>query len=290
MNNENLDPSRNIIILRSVWGKVGMKYFIQPCKNPKTGRHADCVRRVDSNGDMILSDADRNSGKYFVKEDETFTVEDGTVFNLEDELQRNEWEAIKHCPLIAPDRYAKDDKGNLLIDGTMDYTSKRPRYGIAELYVYKPGAVATARVSRKKLIHKAINFILEDELGLEGMLTKAKLLGKRMNNAAASDVEDFLIKTAEKDPEKVIELYTGSDTQLRLLLIDAVDAKVIHVKDRVYLYDTTILGASDKAVISWMKEPKNQRILELIRKDTYPHLYTKTENKGEQKEDSKPKK
>ena len=77
MNNENLDPSRNIIILRSVWGKVGMKYFIQPSKNPKTGRYADCVRRVDSNGDMILSDADRNSGKYFVKEDETFTIEDG---------------------------------------------------------------------------------------------------------------------------------------------------------------------------------------------------------------------
>ena len=282
MNNENLDPSRNIIILRSVWGKVGMKYFIQPCKNPKTGRYADCVRRVDSNGDMILSDADRNSGKYFVKEDETFTIEDGTVFNLEDELQRNEWEAIKYCPLIAPDRYAKDNKGDLLIDGTMDYTAKRPRYGVAELYVYKPGAVANARVSRKKLIHKAINFILEDERGLEGLLTKAKLLGKRMNNAAASDVEDFLIKTAEKDPDKIIELYTGSDTQLRLLLIDAVDAKVISVKDRVYMYDTTILGASDKAVISWMKQPKNQRVLELIRKDTYPHLYVDDDKKTKQ--------
>ena len=282
MNNENLDPSRNIIILRSVWGKVGMKYFIQPCKNPKTGRYADCVRRVDSNGDMILSDADRNSGKYFVKEDETFTIEDGTVFNLEDELQRNEWEAIKYCPLIAPDRYAKDNKGDLLIDGTMDYTAKRPRYGVAELYVYKPGAVANARVSRKKLIHKAINFILEDERGLEGLLTKAKLLGKRMNNAAASDVEDFLIKAAEKDPDKIIELYTGSDTQLRLLLIDAVDAKVISVKDRVYMYDTTILGASDKAVISWMKQPKNQRVLELIRKDTYPHLYVDDDKKTKQ--------
>lgn len=279
MNNENLDPSRNIIILRSVWGKVGMKYFIQPSKNPKTGRYADCVRRVDSNGDMILSDADRNSGKYFVKEDETFTIEDGTVFNLDDEYQNAEWEAIKYCPLIAPDRYAKDNNGNLLIDGVMDYSAKKPRYGVAELYVYKPGAAAASRVSRKKLIHKAINFILEDQLGLEGMLTKAKLLGKRMNNAAASDVEDFLIKKAEKDPESIIDLYTGSDTQLRLLLIDAVDAKVILVRDRVYMYDTTILGASDKAVISWMKQPKNQRILELIRKDTYPHLYVNEDKK-----------
>ena len=159
----------------------------------------------------------------------------------------------------------------------MDYSAKKPRYGIAELYVYKPGAVAASRVSRKKLIHKAINFILDDTLGLEGMLTKAKLLGKRMNNAAASDVEDFLIKKAEKDPESIIDLYTGSDTQLRLLLIDAVDAKVILVRDRVYMYDTTILGASDKAAISWMKQPKNQRILELIRKDTYPHLYVDKE-------------
>ena len=278
MSNENIDPSRDIIILRSVWGKVGMKYFIQPSKEPKTGRYPDCVRRVDSNGDMILSDADRNSGKYFIKEDETFTIEDGTVFNLEDEYQKNEWEAIKNSPLIAPDRFAKNSRGESLIDGTLDMSSRRPRYGVAELYVYKPGAVATARVSRKKLIHKAVNFILEDEQGLDGLITKAKLLGKRMYNAAASDVEDFLIKTAEKDPEKSIDLYTGSDTQLRLLLIDAVDNEVIRVKDRVYTYDSTILGASDKAVISWMKQPKNQRILELIRKDTYPHLYEKEDN------------
>ena len=278
MSNENIDPSRDIIILRSVWGKVGMKYFIQPSKDPKTGRYPDCVRRVDSNGDMILSDADRNSGKYFIKEDETFTIEDGTVFNLEDEYQKNEWEAIKNSPLIAPDRFAKNSRGESLIDGTLDMSSRRPRYGVAELYVYKPGAVATARVFRKKLIHKAVNFILEDEQGLDGLITKAKLLGKRMYNAAASDVEDFLIKTAEKDPEKIIDLYTGSDTQLRLLLIDAVDNEVIRVKDRVYTYDSTILGASDKAVISWMKQPKNQRILELIRKDTYPHLYEKEDN------------
>lgn len=283
MNNENMDPSREIIILRSVWGKVGMKYFIQPSKDPKTGRYPECVRRVDSNGDMILSDADRNSGKYFIKEDETFTIEDGTVFNLEDEYQRNEWEAIKNSPLIAPDRFAKDSKGDSLIDGTLDMSSRRPRYGVAELYVYKPGAVATARVSKKKLIHKAINFILEEEQGLTGLLTKAKLLGKRMDNAASSDVEDFLIKTAEKDPDKIIDLYTGSDTQLRLLLIDAVDNEVIRVKDRVYTYDTTILGASDKAVISWMKQPKNQRILELIRKDTYPHLYIKEDDNKKDK-------
>ena len=46
----------NIVILRSVYGKVGQKYFITPCKDPKTGRFPNCVRLVYSNGDMILSD------------------------------------------------------------------------------------------------------------------------------------------------------------------------------------------------------------------------------------------
>jgi hypothetical protein len=36
--NVNMAISTNdIIILRSVFGKVGQKYFIQPCRNPKTG-------------------------------------------------------------------------------------------------------------------------------------------------------------------------------------------------------------------------------------------------------------
>ena len=32
----------NYIVLRSVYGKVGMKYYIQPCKDPKTNRYPDC--------------------------------------------------------------------------------------------------------------------------------------------------------------------------------------------------------------------------------------------------------
>lgn len=39
----------NIIILRSVYDKVSnMKYYIQPCKDPKTGLFPACVRKVNS--------------------------------------------------------------------------------------------------------------------------------------------------------------------------------------------------------------------------------------------------
>ena len=34
-----------------------------------------------------------------------------------------------------------------------------------------------------------------------------------------------------------------------------------------------ILGASEEAVIDWMRQPKNKKTLELIRKDAYPDLH-----------------
>lgn len=50
--------------------------------------------------------------------------------------------------------------------------------------------------------------------------------------------------------------------------------KVIYIKNKLYLYgDNIALGATDDAVIEWMKLPKNQKILELIKKDTYPEYY-----------------
>mgnify|MGYP006330801679 FL=1 len=133
-----------------------------------------------------------------------FTITDGKSFNLDDIYQAAEWEAIKNCDLIAVDRYAKNDKGDYLIDGTVDKHSTRPRYGAAELYVDRPGLDASRRVTRKKLIHQAINFILDDERGYDGRLLVARVLGRNMRNQPNADVEDYLISIAEKTPEKII--------------------------------------------------------------------------------------
>lgn len=267
------DLVQNIIVLRSVYGKVGIKYYIQPCKD-KQGRLPSCVRSVDSRGDIILKDAERNSDEVFIKENETFIIEDGTTFNLDDKYDKAKWEAIKNCPLIAPERFAKDDNGNYLIDGTLGWNSKKPRYGVAELYIDRPGYESAQRVSKKKKIHNAATFIIDDERGAEGRLLIARLLGKNMSNMPDADVEDYLLSIAEKTPDKIIDLYTGNDTTLRLLFIEAKDKKVIYIKNKLYLYaDNIVLGATDDAVLTWMKDPKNSKTLELIKKDTYPDVY-----------------
>lgn len=273
-----IDVSQKIV-LRSVRGKVGNVIKIQPCKNPKTGKYADCVKRVDSNDDMILSESERNdvNKNYFIKETDTFDIVDGTTFDLEDVRQRFIWEAIQYCPLIAPDYYAKDNNGNSLINGTPGWNSKAPRFGIAELYVERPGVEANRRVSRKKLKHDAETYIYEDERGYDGRVLKARLLGHRMDGMADADVTDYLLQVAERDPEKIINLYTGGDTAVRLLFIEARDKNIILYKNKLYTYaDNVVLGATDDAAILFLKDPKNANVYKLIKQDTYPELMGKT--------------
>ena len=83
-----------IVVLRSVWCKRGQKYYIQPQKNSK-GQYPDCVRKVNSEGDMILKPGD--DPDFLIPEDRIFTLQDGTTFNLNDPYQANEWKAIENC-------------------------------------------------------------------------------------------------------------------------------------------------------------------------------------------------
>lgn len=273
------DLKTNIVVLRSVFGKVGQKYFIQPQKDSR-GRYADCVKRVNSQGDIILTQEEMEKESKglaaYIPETELFIIEDGKSFNLDDVYEKAVWESIKNCELIANDRFAKNDKGEYLIDGTVDPRSTKPRYGTAELYIDRPGFEAQRRVSRRKLIVEASAFILGDERGYEGRLLVAKVLGRDMKNQPNADVEDFLLSIAEKTPEKIIDCYTGGDMQLRMLFIEAREKGVIVKKGGLYLYGedgNVALGATDNAAIEWLKSSKNSKAVNLIRRDTYPDMY-----------------
>ena len=93
-----------------------------------------------------------------------------------------------------------------------------------------------------------------------------------MSNMPSTDVEDYLLTVAEKDPEKIIKLYTGEDNDLRLLLIEAREKGVIIVKNKMYLYGSRPIGATEDAVIDWMKNANNARYVDMLKKDTFPEI------------------
>jgi hypothetical protein len=100
-----------------------------------------------------------------------------------------------------------------------------------------------------------------------------------MDNMPDADVTDYLRQVAERDPEKIINLYTGGDTAIRLLFIEARDKHIIVYKDKLYIYaDNIVLGANDEAAIAYLKDPNHANVCKLIKQDTYPELMGENDN------------
>lgn len=270
-----------VITLRSVFGKM-KEYHFQPGKQ-KNGARFPWVKPVrydaQGNSEMILSQDEMNDPNrdYFIAEDEDIVVTDGTTFDLSDPLQYNRWMSIANSDLIVPTRDARDGNGDLYIDGN------KKRYGIAELYVDIPGEESERSVSKKQKITKAWTYIGGDSKS--GRLTKCKILGKHMENAPDSDVEDYLYQRAEKNPDEIIEIYTSGDMALKLLLIDAKERGIIIKKDGMFNYADNLLGATDEAVILFFKIPTNKRVLDQIKIETYPEYASVSQLEGLTKTD-----
>ena len=261
----------NEIIIRNVFGKVNQVYFINPCKNPKTGRYPDCVKSVNSNGDMILSESDikeMSAGtKHFIPETEVFQIVDGTVYDLDDVVDAAKWEAIKFCSWIAKDRTEKNEKGELVIDGGAK------RYGTANLYVERPGQIAKTRVNKEEIIFNAKRYIFEDSESER--VKKAKVLGRDLRLASPADVLDYLLEIANKNPKKIMDVYEGEDWKMQLFLIDAVDRGVVRKTEGLIKYDDKVLGASTEAAVAFLKDIRYKAIRDSIRRETYPELLPK---------------
>lgn len=272
----------NIIEIKSTYDKVeGQEYFIYPCKNPDTHAYPEHIRLTDVNGQMILSEKDLNEqskGKVFISANDPIIVKHGTTFDLDNPVDKAKWEAIKFSKLIAEDRFARNAKGEFVIDGERAHATPTGMiagsYGIADLYIDHPGMAAQTRNSFRKLVTQAMNFILEDSL--EGLVTKCRLLEKDMSRANSNDVQDYLMSLAEKSPEKVINLYTGSDSVNRLLIIDALEKHVIIKRDSLLIYaDSVVLGASVDSAVEYLTSPAGARVKDLIMRETYPEMFKK---------------
>lgn len=284
-----MELSEEIIVLKSVYSKTqGQVFYITPCIDPETGMYPPHVREFDEEKQqMILSERDReaqSAGAVFIPANKPIKVTHGTTFNLKNAVEKAQWEAIKNSQFIAKDRTEKDAKGNYKIDGERvhldHYGNPVGLYGLADLYIERPGKMAKAKNDFRKLIVKAQTLIMEDDLA--GRVKICKLLEKDMSHANPNDVEDYLFTLAEKQPEKIIELYTGNTAALRLLLITAMEKHVVVRRDGLLIYsDNIVLGASTDAAVNFLSQPENIRVKELIQQETYPELFK--EEKKEKK-------
>lgn len=266
------------IVLESAFNKVpGKVYHIMPCAD-QYGQMPDCVRRVDANGDLILSEKDKDAmtkGKVFIPDNEPIHVTHGQVFNMEIPIQKAQWEAIQNSKLIASDRFAKNDRGEFVIDGTRpvegSHRVPRAKHGLAELYIVRPGKEATARVNVEKIIHEAKSLIFDDTF--QHKLLICRLFDKDMSHAHPSDVDSYLLTQAQKYPEKVKKFYQSEEASIRLLIIGAQDKGIITRREDGFYYSDIKLGSNIDLVVNTIQG--NKALREEIKKETYPELKPK---------------
>ena len=269
----------DLIVLKSAYDKTpGMEYKITPCAMPN-GMMPSCVRKVDSNGDLILSEADKkaySSGAVFIGDNECITVKHGSTFNLKDPIQAAQWECINNSKIIAKERTERDSNGVLIIDGGRpvvdQYQNAKGRYGLAELYIERPGRTAQYKNDIRKLILKAQNLVNDDTLAHRVMI--CKLFEKNMENAHPSDVEDYLMTQAEKYPDKIIKFYNTEEASVRLLLIMARDKGILQTKQDGLYYADIKLGSNLDLAVEMLKN--NTEIKNAIKEEAYPELQKKT--------------
>lgn len=285
-----------IIILQSAYNKTpGQKYYIQPCKDPATGEYPPCVREVSNERthQMILSESDKEDmrkGVVLLPASKPIEVQHGTTFDLSIPRQKAEWEAIKNSSMIAKDRFEKNPDGTFVVDGEKPYETEsgiiRGRFGKADLYIFRPGVAAKNRNTMKELVYKATGLVLNDPAGLSGWITKCKLLEKDMSRANENDIKDYLLTQAEKYPEKIIELYTGTTTQIRLLLLEAMNKHIVRKNGGLIIYsDDIVLGSNLDAAVVYLSQPEHVQVKKLIEQETFPELFTKKAKSEAKKEE-----
>lgn len=253
-NIEQFTPSGKIV-LRSVFKVPAI--WVEPAPDPATGRFPDCVAMGP------LTEKQKDSKKIFIDIDKPLKVEDGLVLDLFDPHDRAQWEAIQHSSMIAKTRYFKDELGNLVIDGNAK------RYGAAEIYVEVPGNESSVKISKRKKQNQAETFLFAaSESDTRNI---AKLLGSNMANSEFHDIQEFLLDIAMRTPDAIIEAFTGEDSSLRLLLIDALHKGFVTKRNGLYQYgDSIFLGASQDNAILWMKDPRNKKLLDNLRYEVHP--------------------
>ena len=229
---------------------------IYPVRNPITGEYPSCVRKVNSHGDIIYQNGD-DPGEYFVKETDSFYIKQGTEFDLTNDIQRKNWDAIRFSDLIFDEKGKYDDNGNEIVPPS----DKAPFQSL--FYVQRIVDEAKKRNTAARLKNKALNFIYQDSD--TGLALKAKILGCYVKSSTREEIEEYVVNVAQTNPQQIIDLYTGSDMKLHLIFLYAKEKNILINKAGMYTYaDTNFIGRNADECVRYFKQPENKVITDRI--------------------------
>lgn len=92
-----------------------------------------------------------------------------------------------------------------------------------------------------------------------------KLMGKKADNMIDEVVENTLFELIDKDAQKVLDIVNVPDFDIRLMIEDMLHLNILRNQGSKYIYAEDIIGYTLEETIDYLKDPKNQEILRVLK-------------------------
>jgi len=115
-------------------------------------------------------------------------------------------------------------------------------------------------VKAKKEAMKKFN-----KMTIPDMKKVLKLMGAKADNAMDEAVENALYDKIEKDASAVLNVINVPDFELRCSIEDMLSLNILRRQGSKYLYVDDVIGYDVEETITYLKDPKNQEILRVLK-------------------------
>lgn len=228
------NDGKSTIVLKAVYGKQQGPMDIQPIYN-------QIMQKFE--GVEELTEEEKKQAVRVITEDTFRRIEDGTIIDLNRDVDVVDWAWLKLCPQI---------EKNL-------ESAQQSR--IAMFYVYNEESIVKKKIEKTDLIFEALTFIKKASDTERSQ--RCRLLIGNVAHFSPLDIEDYLKEKAMTEPQTVINVFNDGQFKHKLFLYDLIDARIVKIdpKDKIYRFNDRPLGASEKAVLEFLTNAANQDIV-----------------------------
>lgn len=243
------------VVLKSCYGKTGIKMFLEPCRDGRTGRWL---------GVEALSEEQKRGREYVVVPGVTrLEIQDGYTFDLRDPRQAIDWAWVQHCPQIVGGR------NEASYHGISAEESRSFEGADNEFYVFDEAAETANQEQRFDKQYQALQVIHELK-GHSAYYQFARLLGSNMETSSVSAVRTFLQDQAQRFPQRVMAAKQDASSSVKLFLYAALDKEIIRKRQGVFYYNDIALGSTEEQTLFWLGEDRNFTLVRAMQLELYP--------------------
>ena len=116
--------------------------------------------------------------------------------------------------------------------------------------------VETEKETTEKTLNSAQAIIEAAKMNVKSVIDFAKLTKMNLN----SDTEVLrakIIKVAQEDASKFMEIHFDPEKDYRVFIVDALKSKNLSYKNSTFMYGKQAIGTNEEQLIVWLKENKD---------------------------------